>query len=150
MTAALAGKSDTGHTHAIGDVTGLQTALDEQDTGAWVTLTFSGAWVAYTGGGNYHQGLRARREGKNVRIQGMVKNGAIGTIAALPPELTPLYSALRAVVAGNATSTRTVAYLVISGRGGQSGSASGAISYDSGISAPTFVSIDIELPLNDG
>jgi hypothetical protein len=150
MQTALNAKAALAHTHEIADVTGLQTALDEEDTGAWVTLTFSGAWVAYTGGGNYYQGLRARREGKNVRIQGMVKSGAIGVIASLPPELTPLYTALRTVVAGNATTTRTVAYLVISGRGGPSGTASGSITYDSGISAPTFVSIDIELPLNDG
>jgi hypothetical protein len=150
MTAALALKSDTGHTHQIADVTGLQTSLDALDVGPWVTLTFSGTWVAYVGGGNYYQGLRARKNGANVQIQGMVKNGAIGIIANLPAELTPIYTALRPAVAGNATSTRTVAYLVISGRGGTNGTGTGSISYDSGISAPTFVSIDVELPLTDG
>jgi hypothetical protein len=148
--AALNLKSDTGHTHAIADVTGLQTALDDAGAGAWVTLTMSGAWVAYTGGGNYYQGLRARRNGNNVQIQGMVKNGAIGVIASLPLELTPLYTSLQTVVAGNATSTRTVAYLVISGKGGPNGTVPGGITYDSGISAPTFVDINLELPLTDG
>jgi hypothetical protein len=139
------------HTHAIGDVTGLQAALDAARGGAWTTLTLLGSWAAFTGTGNYFPGLRARRQGDDLQIQGMVKSGAAGTVmATLPSALFPAYSAFRPVVAGTASVPRNIAYVSVTGTDGtnMTGTGHGNIYYDTaGPAAPTFVSIDITIPL---
>lgn len=104
----------------------------------WTTLSLASGWSAYVGGGGYFGGLRYRREGPNFRIQGMVKTAgsAPSIIATLPFQCA--YTDLIHCVAGNATTTRSVAYVVIS--------QNGQITYDSGLSNISFVSIDHTIP----
>jgi hypothetical protein len=100
---------------------------------AWQPMTLAGVWVNYSGGGGYLGGLRARRIGNNVQIQGMVKSGA-GTIATLPTDCRPQFSAIRPVIAAGAAAQITV-------------SNDGTISYLAGPAAPSYVSINEILPL---
>jgi hypothetical protein len=142
----LAGKSDTGHTHA--DATGAsagfmsaadKTALDALGNGAWVDLTLLNAWVNYTGGGGYHNGIRARRNGSNLQIQAMVKSGAVGTIiATLPPELTPPVTSFQFATT-NGSPTRAVAFITVQNNGN--------IAYDTGTAAPLYVNMEFLIPL---
>lgn len=130
---------------------GVQTNGHRIDVQRWFNLTLSGSWTAYTGGGNYFQGLRYRREGSNVRIQGMIKNGTVpSTIATIPPSPVndigeylpdrPDYTGLYLCAAGTAASPRQVSYIVVGNNG--------VITYDAGPSAPSFVSIDISVPMH--
>ena len=110
------------------------------DSSDWAVVPLSGAWVSYAGGGSYYGGLRARRVGETIQIQGMVKSGAAGTMGTLPMDLAPRYTSLRLVAAGTATTPRQNAYIIIGG-------GTGIITYDSGPTAPTFVSINEFIPL---
>lgn len=108
------------------------------DTTAWSTATLAGAWAAYVGGGGYFGGLRYRRVGNSVQIQGMVKSGS-GTITTLPAAYWPPYSTLTLAVCGTGTTARSVAYIVYSD--------GGSLTYDTGLAAPTFVNINHIFPL---
>lgn len=58
--------------------------LDELMPGPWVTLTLRNGWTAYTGGGGYFNGLRARATATGVQLDGMVKGSSNGEIATIP------------------------------------------------------------------
>lgn len=122
----------------------MQTSAESVDaaiqalTGAWTTLTLVNSWVAYVGGGGYFNGLRYRKVGKNVQIQGMIKSGAVGsTIATLPADAKPVATTMQVT---EAAAAGTLAVVFVD-------SSTGAISYRSGPAAPTYVNINILLPL---
>ncbi|WNM67267.1 minor tail protein [Arthrobacter phage Wyborn] len=122
----------------------VATAL-EAGVGPWVALTLLNGWVAYSGGGNYYSGLRVRRHGKSIQVQGMIKNGAAGSIVAnFPSDLIPTDSAIHIVAAGTAATPRQVAYFIT---GVQTRGSAATLTYDSGPAAPTFVSIDFLTPI---
>lgn len=110
------------------------------DVDPWVALTLENAWVPYVGGGGYYLGIRARRNGHDLQIQGMVKSGAVGTVmATLPLELRPPYTSFQFAMAATGGTPRSIAYLTVG--------TSGAIVYDSGQAAPAFVNIELLIPL---
>ncbi|WNO25844.1 minor tail protein [Arthrobacter phage Altadena] len=114
-------------------------------TGPWIPITLLNGWTGYTGGGNYYNGLRVRRVGRSIQVQGMIKGGAVSSIVGnFPSDLIPTDSAIHVVACGNTTTARSVGYFItgVSTRG-----SAATLTYDSGLSAPTFVSIDFLTPI---
>lgn len=139
--------SGTLNTVNINGVDGVLVNSTRVDIGAWQTLTLQGTWAAYAGGGNYFGGLRIRRNGDDLQIQGMIKNTATATgttIVNLPSGLVPTYTNIRPVVTSNATTSRQLGSIVVSVA---TPGTVGSITYDSGLTAPTFVSINESIPL---
>lgn len=67
-----------------------RTFISAQSQEPWKALTLQNAWVAYTGGGGYTSGLRIKKLGSTVFLEGTVKSGAAGTvIATLPAGYAP-------------------------------------------------------------
>lgn len=111
-------------------------AMSERLKGTWTAATLSGAWVAYVGGGGYYNGLRYRKVGDMIHVQGMVKSGAVGSsIATLPSGFRPQYSVMQ-VTEANAAGTLAVVLF---------DAATGAITYRSGPAAPSYLNINITL-----
>lgn len=106
---------------------------------AWVKLANGSGWADYVGGGGYRGGIWARRFGDNVQIVGMVKSGS-GTMATLPTNLRPAFSAMYPAIAAAASCGVVVA--------GTDGSPAGAISYLFGPTAPSYVNITLTVPLS--
>jgi hypothetical protein len=106
---------------------------------AWVKLANASGWADYVGGGGYRGGIWARRFGDNVQIVGMVKSGS-GTMAILPPNLCPTYSAMYPAVAAAAGCGILVA--------GTGGTPAGAVTYLYGPAAPSYVNITLTVPLS--
>jgi hypothetical protein len=106
---------------------------------AWVKLANASGWSDYVGGGGYRGGIWARRFGDNVQIVGMVKSGS-GTMATLPTNLRPAYSAMYPAVAAAAGCG-----IVVAGTGG---SPAGSIQYLYGPTAPSYVNITLTVPLS--
>lgn len=124
----------------------MQTAAESVDaaledlTTPWVNLTLATGWSAYVGGGGYYNGLRYRRVGKNLQIQGMVKSGAAGsTIATLPLEYRPQYTTM---TVNEANAAGTLAVVLVQD------TVSGLITYRSGPAAPTYLNINVMIPLS--
>jgi hypothetical protein len=139
------GRAQVAAPAAANDIANKSYVDTEAGTDAWVALTMLNGWTAYVGGGNYYSGLRARRVGHNIQVQGMIKNGAVGsTIANFPAGLIPTDASMHTVVAGNGTVARGTSYLIVgvSTRGSVAN-----LTYDSGVAAPTFVSIDLLIPI---
>jgi hypothetical protein len=106
-------------------------------------LTLQNAWVPYVGGGGYSQtGLRYKREGKTVTIEGTVKSGAAGTvIATLPADAQPLNTAMYPVNAAGAVGMITI-------QGSLNTSVAGQIQYFLGAGAPNYMPIHIKFELD--
>lgn len=113
--------------------------LTNLEGGAWTNLTFVNGWSAYSGGGGYYNGLRARRTPSGIQIQGMAKGGNSGTtVARLPAGLRPPYaSTFPGQIAGG---TAQCSVSIDSG--------AMALRYNDGPNNPGFVSFDVNLPLN--
>ena len=112
------------------------------DSTPWNPLTCAGTWTNYTGGGGYLGGIRCRRVGQMLVIQGMIKNSATATnttITTLPAEFIPQFTTLAPVTCGSATTARGVGHIIVSN--------AGTVTYDSGLANPTFVAINISIPL---
>lgn len=125
-------------TNATGSVvrTNLETLASA--SGPWVTLKLINGWKAYTGGGGYFPGIRARVTPVGLQIQGMIAGGATGTVAILPAAMQPEYARIfPAPASGNVT-----AYCSVSLDSGAM-----AIRYNSGPSTPSFAAIDAVLPM---
>ena len=104
----------------------------------WTRLTLSGAWVDYVGGGGYRQGLFARRSGTNIQINGMIKSGAAGsTICSLPANFKPGFSFMQIC---EANAPGTLATIFVDG-------STGSLTYRSGPGAPSYLSINITVPI---
>lgn len=104
-------------------------------TGTWAPLTLATGWAVYSGGGGYYSGLRYRKIGDNIQIQGMVKSGAAGsTIATLPVGFRPQYTVMQ-VCEANAAGTLAVVLF--------QDAATGIITYRSGPAAPTYLNINV-------
>jgi hypothetical protein len=108
--------------------------------GRWKTLTLQGAWVPYVGGGGYSQeGLRYKRKGKTVTVEGTLKSGALSSvIATLPADSSPLYSAMYPVNAAG-----TLGMIRIDGTAG----ATGNITYFAGTTAPSYMPIHVKFEM---
>lgn len=118
-----------------------EATIDALNPDPWVTLALTNGWKAYTGGGGYFPGLRARVTPVGLQIQGMIAGGATGTVAVLPATMQPEYARMfPAPAAGN-----TTAYCSVSLDG-----TSMAIRYNSGPTTPSFVAIDVVLPMTGG
>jgi hypothetical protein len=103
----------------------------------WTPATLTAAWVAYVGGGGYYNGLRYRRVGDMIQVQGMIKSGAAGSaITTLPVGFRPSYSVMQ-VCEANAAGTLAVVLF---------DSTTGVVTYRSGVGAPTYVNINISFP----
>lgn len=79
------------HTHAISDVTGLQTALDGKQTNSdsgWISAAYGSPWADYGGG---FGGFQYRRLNGVLYIRGTIKGGTAGTtITTLPTGFRPI------------------------------------------------------------
>ena len=127
------------HTHPASDITGLADAVAP---GPWVQLTLLGDWVAYTGGGGYFPGVRARLVAGGVQIQGMVRSGAAGSsIAQLPADMQPAYAQMF-TVALNQNELGTCSVSPASDMGGQYG-----VRYNYGKATPGYCAISATIPL---
>jgi hypothetical protein len=109
--------------------------------GRWKALTLQNAWVPYTGGGGYNtSGLRYKREGRMVTLEGTVKSGALSTvIATLPTEAVPEYTNMYPVNANG-----TLGMVRIDGKQGTPG----AVTYFAGGAAPAYMPIHIKFELD--
>lgn len=107
--------------------------------GRWKGLTLANAWVNYVGGGGYSQtGLRYKREGKSVTLEGTVKSGALNTmITQLPPEAQPLNTSMYFVNAAG-----TMGMVII--QGSSNASVAGQVTYFQGPAAPGYMPISIK------
>lgn len=136
--------------------TTLQRALRITNDGVWVETTRSGTterwnltgddWSAVTLGsewsprssGGYYGGLRVRRLGGSVEINGAIQGGSsgskIGTI--VDPKLRPKYD------------TFVVTTLAAGGFGQAFVGSNGDIIHSYGPSAPAFLAINVSIPLN--
>lgn len=104
---------------------------------AWTDLSLTAAWVAYAGGGGYYGGLRYRKVGDMINLQGMVKSGAAGSqIAVLPVGWRPQYSVITAC---EANAAGTLAMVLIDNVG--------IITYRSGAGAPAYLNLNIWFPV---
>lgn len=113
------------HTHSIAEVqelssrlAGLQDALDALDAlkpGPWVTLVLKNGWTAYTGGGGYFNGLRARATATGIQLDGMIKGSTNGEIAIIPESVGTPASVMWSGLGGAGNSALEVS----SGNGGK-------------------------------
>ena len=100
----------------------------------WTALTLGAGWSAYSAGGGFYNGLRARDVGPAIQINGMIKGGVVGTIATLPPELRPSHSVILPAMTTGATAIIKVSNL-------------GAITYEPGSpSTPDYLALNITVP----
>jgi hypothetical protein len=111
--------------------------------GRWKSLTLQNAWVNYVGGGGYSQtGLRYKREGRTVTVEGTVRSGALNTvIATLPADAQPLNTAMYPV-----NSQGTLGMVSI--QGSTNTSVAGQISFFTGTAAPTYMTISIKFEVD--
>lgn len=115
------------------DIIDSDTVMQSEWKPSWTNATLQNAWVAYAGGGGYFNGLRYRRVGDLVHIQGMIKSGAVGTaMTTTPVGFRPDATILMPVTA-NAVGTL----------GSVSWDNAGVLNYASGPAAPGFVNINI-------
>lgn len=137
------------HSHAWADITGKPStfppAAHNHDSayaakpGEWIVLTLTNGWTAYTGGGGYYKGLRARTTSLGIQINGMVKGAGAGEIAIFPDSL-----GLPASAQWDARGAAGVSTLEVSeGSGSKPALKHRAGSPDQ----PAFLSIDRLLPL---
>ena len=128
------------HTHPASDITGLADAVAP---GPWVQLTLLGDWVAYTGGGGYFPGVRARLVAGGVQVQGMIRSGAAGSsIAQLPADMQPAYAQMF-TVALNQNELGTCSVSPASDMGEQYG-----VRYNYGKATPGYCAINATIPLD--
>lgn len=115
----------------------VEAALDAIETD-WQPLTLTAAWVAYVGGGGYYNGLRWRKVGTNVQIQGMIRSGAAGSfITTLPVAARPEFSIMQ-VCEANAAGTYVTVLI---------DTTNGNMSYRSGAAAPSYLNINMFYPV---
>lgn len=115
----------------------VEAALDNLETD-WTTLTLTGGWLAYAGGGGYFNGLRYRKVGDNVQISGMIKSGAANTVmATLPADARPAKA--------------VIMFVNSSGGAGQIqvDPTTGNITYMTGSpTTPAYLSVNLFIPLS--
>lgn len=127
--------------YQIADYTqALATALNP----AWNNATLQNGWTTYSGGGGYEtQYFKYRKAGAHLEITGMIKNTSVvanGTnaiIMSIPVGFRPKKSIITPCW-GNAGACA----LVVS-------ALTGDLAYYSGASNPTFVSVNIRIPLDN-
>ena len=108
----------------------------------WTSLSLINGWSAYSGGGGYYNGLRAQRTPLGIRLDGMVRSGAPGSvIAVLPDDMQDVAAKIfTAPAAGDVP-----AFLEISTSTSYGGKY--CLKYRSGPSAPAFVSVSTDAAL---
>jgi hypothetical protein len=114
-------------------VTGSLYAGYQIDVSPWQPMALVGSWANYSGGGGYIGGIRCRRVGTMLVVQGMVKSGS-GQISTLPTGYMPQFSVIRPVIAAGAAASIAI-------------SNTGQITYLSGPVAPSYVAINEIIPL---
>lgn len=115
----------------------VETALNGLTT-AWTTLTLTGGWLAYAGGGTYFNGLRFRKVGNNIQISGMIRNGGANTImATLPAGSRPTYAVI--MFANSSGGAGQVQY----------DPATGNLTYMTGSpTTPAYLSVNLFIPIS--
>lgn len=117
------------------DVQSVADALAPLLDHTWTALTLGSGWQAYGAGGGYYNGLRARKVGPVIQINGMIRHGVVGTIATLPADLRPSHSAILPAMTTGATAIVKV-------------SNAGAITYEPGSpSTPDYLALNISVPV---
>lgn len=104
---------------------------------AWTSLTLVNSWLAYVGGGGYYSGLRYRIRNDRIEVNGMIKSGATGSVITT----LPTKPAFTFQITNSVNSSHTYNDLTVSG-------ADGSITYTTGTSAPSFLSVDFFVPLS--
>lgn len=117
----------------------FRTFISAQGDGVWQNVPLSAGWTAYVGGGGYYTGgLRYKRVGKTVTLEGTVKSGAAGSvIAVLPPEARPASTFFPVVNAGGA-----VSMLQLFGASATSPD-TGVLKYFTGAASPSYLPINV-------
>lgn len=108
--------------------------------GAWKQLTLAGAWVPYTATGGYTTtGLRAKKVGTEVTLEGTIKSGAAGSIiTTLPVGMAPVGTNMWAV---NANGTLGMVQIFRDGLGAPD---ERTVKYFVGATAPGYLPIHIK------
>lgn len=111
---------------------------------AWTNATFLSGWVTYTGGGGYEtSNLKYRKAGAHLEVTGMIRNpsavanGTNSLIATLPTTHRPKKSIITPCW-GNAGACAVLFSAL-----------TGDLTYYSGTSNPTFISVNIRIPLDN-
>ena len=103
----------------------------------WGEVTLGSGWSPRTGGG-YYPGLRVRRLGGTLEINGVVQGGTSGSMIGLitNPRLRPTYN------------TFVVTTLASGGLGQAYVGSNGTIMHSYGPDKPGFLAINVSIPLN--
>lgn len=117
----------------------FRTFISAQADGVWKNVPLASGWVNYVGGGGYYTGgLRYKKVGRTVTLEGCVKSGAAGSvIATLPAEARPASTFFPQVNAGG-----TSAMLQMFGASVAEPDL-GDVKYFTGPAAPTYLPINI-------
>jgi hypothetical protein len=120
------------------DLIDANTVMQSEWKPNWTDLpTLGTGWSAYIGGGGYYSGIRYRRTGDMLQVQGMIRNGAAGsTMFTLPLGWRPQYTVI-APTEANAAGTMAMLLWNIDG----------TVGYRSGPTAPAYVNVYANLPL---
>lgn len=118
----------------------FRTFISATDSASWVPVLLNTAdgWTAYSGGGGYYSGMRYKRVGNTVTLEGTVKNGISSSIIAyLPPEARPASTTFHTINANGA-----IGMLQIFGKDA-TGLDIGVIKYFLGATTPNYVPFNI-------